>query len=628
MPPAPVPAPGFDFQLVFAALPAPHALLGPSGQVQVLNDALLALLPGPAGTHLPGRPLAELLNACAAAEALLAPATEWGPALARTLATGKAEILTPAPQRAAPGARYWQATLQAIPAHRRSPPGLLLSLLDVTDALHPADPHSLHSRARLRIFVEHLPQQVWTATADGQLEFFNERTAEFLGKDQAVRGGANDWWHAVHPDDQTTALARWEQAVAQGSSFEVEMRLLRHDGTYRWVLAQAEPARDARGHVLRWYGTNTDIHQLRTLTRQLVRREREFRFLVESLPHLVWAATADGRFTFVNRHWVDYTGLPLDQAQDSWTQLLPPEDRSATVQEMATHWASGRAFELHTRLREARTGQYRWFVHRGQPLYDAQGQFVRWYGTSTDVDDAVRTQGLLEKQNQRLTRANQDFDNFVYAASHDLKQPINNMAGIFEELIRTAHFHDPEAGKLVAYFERALGQIYGTIDDLTAVVQLQRPQPAPPEPVELAPMVHAIVHSVQNQVRHLQADISLDVERCPTVPYVRTHLQSLLFNLLSNALKYAAPGRPPRITVGAVPDPETGRPVLTVRDNGLGIDLDRFGPQLFQQFARFHAHIDGTGMGLYLVNRIVESHGGRLEVASVVDIGTTFTLYL
>ena len=137
------------------------------------------------------------------------------------------------------------------------------------------------------------------------------------------------------------------------------MRLLRHDGTYRWVLAQAEPASDARGHVLRWYGTNADIHQLRTLTHQLVRREREFRFLVESLPHLVWATTADGHFTFVNRHWVDYKDLLLDQAQDNWTQLLPPEDRSATVQEIATHWTSGRAFELYTCLREARTGQYR-----------------------------------------------------------------------------------------------------------------------------------------------------------------------------------------------------------------------------------------------------------------------------
>ncbi|TPG62421.1 sensor histidine kinase [Hymenobacter nivis] len=627
MPPAPAPAPGFDFQLVFAALPTPHALLGPSGQVLVLNDALLALLPGPAGTRLPGRPLAELLHACAAAEALLPPAADWPSALARALATGQAEVLTPAPQRAAPGARYWQATLRAIPAYRRSPPGLLLGLLDVTDALQPADPHSLQSQARLRIFAEHLPQQMWTAMADGRLEFFNERTAEFLGEDVG-NGGPTDWRRAVHPDDQEAAQARWRQAVAQGTPFEVEVRLLRHDGAYRWVLAQAEAARDAQGRVLRWYGTNTDIHPLRTLTRQLVRREQEFRFLVEHLPHLVWAATADGRLTFVNQHWVAYTGLALDQAQEGWGQLLPPEDRPVALQALAAHWASGRAFELHTRLREASTGEYRWFVHRGEPLYDSRGQFVRWYGTSTDVDDAVRTQGLLEEQNQRLTRANQDFDNFVYAASHDLKQPINNMAGIFEELTRTAYFRDPEAVQLVAYFERALTQIYGTIDDLTAVVQLQRPQPAPPEAVALAPLVHAIVHGVQAQALRLRADISVDVTRCPSVLYVRSHLQSLLSNLLGNALKYAAPGRPPRISISAVPDAKTGRPVLTVQDNGLGIDLDRFGPQLFQQFARFHAHIDGTGMGLYLVNRIVESHGGRLEVASVVDAGTTFTLYL
>ncbi|MFD1468964.1 PAS domain-containing protein [Hymenobacter caeli] len=628
MPAPTAPAPVFDFRLVFAALPAPHALLGSDGRVEALNDAFLALLPGPVGAGLHQQPLAALLAACEAAGAWLAPAPVWAEVLATALATGQGQTLLPALHPAAPaGARYWRGTLQPLPEHYPAPRGLLLRLLDVTDQLHlEADP--LRGYLRLRGLTEHLPQQVWTADAGGQMEFFNERTAEFLGPATRERA-RHDWRRAIHPDDQAPVLARWQRAVAQGTFFEAELRLLRHDGAYRWVLAQAQPARDARGRVLRWYGTNTDIHELHTLTHQLVRREREFRFLAESLPHLVWAADADGRLTFVNQRWVEYTGLTLAESQRTeWALLLPPEERAAAARDRAAYLAAGQEFEQRTRFREAGTGAYRWFLHRAQALYDEQGQFLRWYGTSTDVDDSARTQVLLEDQNQRLVRANQDFDNFVYAASHDLKQPINNMAGIFEELTRTAYFRDPDAVKLIEYFERALGQIYGTIDDLTAVVQLQRPEPPAPEPLALEPLVRDTIHSVQNQVTRLQAAITLDFAQCPEVRYVRAHLQSVLFNLLSNALKYAAPGRPPRIGLRAAPDPATGRPVLTVQDNGLGIDLDRFGAQLFQQFARFHAHIDGTGTGLYLVNRIVQSHGGRLEVASVVDAGTTFTIYL
>ncbi|MFC7666255.1 ATP-binding protein [Hymenobacter humi] len=217
----------------------------------------------------------------------------------------------------------------------------------------------------------------------------------------------------------------------------------------------------------------------------------------------------------------------------------------------------------------------------------------------------------------------------MYTASHDLKQPIHNMAGIFEELTRTAYFRDPEAIKLISYFERSLAQIFKTIDDLSAIVRGQREQQEiPAEDVALAPLVSEIIGSLQEQARQADATFELDFATCPVVTFVRPNLQSLLFNLISNSLKYAAPGRPPCIRIRSAPDAVSGRPILTVQDNGIGIDMERFGPQLFQLFRRFHTHVDGTGMGLYLVNRIVQNHGGRLEVSSAIDEGTTFQIYL
>jgi len=160
-------------------------------------------------------------------------------------------------------------------------------------------------------------------------------------------------------------------------------------------------------------------------------------------------------------------------------------------------------------------------------------------------------------------------------------------------------------------------------------VQVQRQQQElPAEAVELAPLVAEVISSLQGQVQQLGATFELDFATCPVVEFVRLHLQSVFFNLISNSLKYAVPGRPPGIRLSSSPDLLTGRPILTVQDNGLGIDLERFGPQLFQLFRRFHSHVEGTGVGLYLVNRIVQNRGGRLEVSSVVDEGITFRIYL
>ena len=382
--------------------------------------------------------------------------------------------------------------------------------------------------------------------------------------------------------------------------------------------------------MLRWFGTNTDVTEQLQLTEELVRREEQFRFLAESVPQIVWTSYGVGSNDYINQRWYDYTGLvPVDaDERANWAAAIHPDDLGPTNQRWQQSVTTGEFFEIEYRFRR-HDGVYRWFLGQGRPQRHSDGHILKWFGTCTDIEDQKRVQQELESQNARLMRTNEDLDNFVYTASHDLKQPINNMAGIFEELTRTAYFRDPDAIKLISYFERALGQIFATIDNLGAIVQVQRQQQeTPPENVALAPLVADVINSLQDQVVQTGATFELDFATCPMVSFVRVNLQSVFFNLISNSLKYAFPGRPPVIHLRSTPDMVTGRPTLTVQDNGLGIDLERFGPQLFQLFRRFHTHVGGTGMGLYLVNRIVQNHSGRLEVASTVDEGTTFQIYL
>ncbi|QNE39893.1 PAS domain-containing protein [Hymenobacter sp. NBH84] len=241
------------------------------------------------------------------------------------------------------------------------------------------------------------------------------------------------------------------------------------------------------------------------------------------------------------------------------------------------------------------------------------------------IDEANRE---LSTTNQQLTRINQDLDNFVYTASHDLKQPVNNMAGIFEELKRTATFHDPDAPLLLGMFESALTQIHSTVGGLAEIVQVERYHGQLfTDTVQLLPLTQAIIQSMHHQVAASGAVFALEFDEVPTLDFAQLSLQSILYNLLSNALKYAHPDRPPLIRVATERTPE-GMPILVVQDNGLGMDLARYGADLFQMFRRFHDHVHGTGVGLYLVNRLVEQAGGRIVVESTVGEGTTFRVYL
>jgi signal transduction histidine kinase len=234
----------------------------------------------------------------------------------------------------------------------------------------------------------------------------------------------------------------------------------------------------------------------------------------------------------------------------------------------------------------------------------------------------------LTYANQQLARTNADLDNFVYAASHDLKQPVNNLRGLFDELRASATFHDPAAPHMWRLADDSLRVLATTIADLATVVQEERrPVREQAEEVPLAEVVAEATQTLHTQIADTEAVITTDFATLPTVRSVPRNLRTILLNLLANALKYRHPGRPPQVRLRT--RMAAGHPVLEVQDNGLGIDLDRHGEEMFQLFRRFHPEAAaGTGVGLFLVNRLVQAQGGHIEVASQPGHGTTFSVFL
>ncbi|ALW86898.1 hypothetical protein AUC43_18530 [Hymenobacter sedentarius] len=233
----------------------------------------------------------------------------------------------------------------------------------------------------------------------------------------------------------------------------------------------------------------------------------------------------------------------------------------------------------------------------------------------------------LHATNEQLTRTNIDLDNFIYTASHDLKVPIANIEGL---LLALRH-ELPPAGRvgdvpeMLQLMQQATERFRRTIEQLTEVSKLQHAHDQPVTLVPLAAVVQEVQLDLQPLVQQTRASLTVDVPADVRLPFSEKNLRSVVYNLLSNALKYHHPDRAPDVDLTYYRHDDYH--VLRVQDNGLGFDVALAAGKLFGMFQRLHAHVEGSGIGLYMVKKMVENSGGRIEVASQPGQGTTFTVF-
>jgi PAS domain S-box-containing protein len=244
-----------------------------------------------------------------------------------------------------------------------------------------ADEASNVIEERLRLIIDTIPTIVWRKLPDGSADFLNQHFREYTGL--SLEDGLGwGWMNAFHPDDRL--MEEWRAALAAGKPFEKEARLLRADGQYRWFVIRAVPLRDEEGNIVNWYGTSIDIEDLK-------RAEDRVRLSIDTIPTMAWTVRSDGAVDFVNRRWLDYTGLTLEEEVADPTRPIHPEDLPRVVEKWLVDMAAGGSSEDEMRLRRA-DGEYRWFLVRTAPLRDEQGNVAKWYGVSIDIEDRKRAE--------------------------------------------------------------------------------------------------------------------------------------------------------------------------------------------------------------------------------------------
>ncbi len=259
------------------------------------------------------------------------------------------------------------------------------------------------SEDKFRVMVDAIPTLAWCALADGSVEFFNQRWHDYTGlsPQEAYRWG---WKVTIHPEDLEKSMEKWRALLASGEPGELEARLRRHDGEYRWFLFRSEPWRDQQGNVVRWYGTNTDIENLKRTEEKLRQDERELRRITDAIPQTIVIQNPDGISIYANQAVLDYTGLAIEDVttSDFRARIFHPEDIERLREERQAALSRGLPFQIEQRARR-KDGQYRRFLIQYNPFHDERGRLVRWYATGTDIEDRKRAEERT-KRKRRVAR--------------------------------------------------------------------------------------------------------------------------------------------------------------------------------------------------------------------------------
>src|SRR5437016_13547645 len=230
----------------------------------------------------------------------------------------------------------------------------------------------------------------------------NKKWHEYTGLSPEESHGWG-WQVAFHPEDLPLLMEKWRELLVSREPGEIEARLRRHDGVFRWFLIRVEPLRDQTGKVIRWYGTSTDIQELKQTEEKLRDDERELRRITDAIPQAIVVLGPAGEPLYANQATLDYTGLTADDVVNPGfrERIFHPEDLDRLRENRNTALERGLPFEAEMRsLRN--DGEYRWFLIRYNPFRNEQGQLTRWYATGTDIDDRVKAEDRTRNENLAL----------------------------------------------------------------------------------------------------------------------------------------------------------------------------------------------------------------------------------
>ncbi|MDR3636722.1 MAG: PAS domain S-box protein [Isosphaeraceae bacterium] len=462
------------------------------------------------------------------------------------------------------------------------------------------------------MLAEAMPQVVWTAGPNGEVDYFNTRWYAYTGMTPAEALAHEGWRGVVHPDDLGRVYALRNRAVGSGEMFQAEVRLRDRDGRYRWHLIHSVPVRAPSGRVTRRLGTAIDIDD-RVRTEEALRAsEEEHRALYNQAATGIAEVDLSGRFLRANDRYCEIVGYPReDLLALRFQDITHPDDLARNLSMFERVAEELPQYTIEKRY-VRKDGREVWARTAVSLIRDGAGKPARVAAIIEDVTERKRLEGELGRRMDELADADRRKDEFLAILAHELRNPLAPIRNALH-LMRRPGGDEPER----AMAERQVAHLVRLVDDLMDVSRISQGKiDLRTETVELQRIVTRAVETARAAIdaRGLELSIAL-----PAVP-VRlkadpTRLEQVVDNLLTNAVKYTEPGGQIQVSL----DREGEEAVLRVRDTGIGIPADML-PRVFEMFVQVERRPErsqgGLGIGLGIVKSLVELHGGRVEALS------------
>ncbi|MBA2396949.1 MAG: CHASE3 domain-containing protein [Ktedonobacteraceae bacterium] len=353
---------------------------------------------------------------------------------------------------------------------------------------------------------------------------------------------------------------------------------------------------------------------------KLQHSEQNFRSLADALPQIVWTANPDGNLDYYNQKWFDYTGMTLEQTQSwGWEPVLHPDDLQKCVDVWTQAFTTGESYQTEYRFKRASDGMYRWHLGRALPQRDATGTIIKWFGTGTDIED-------LKEAEQMLIQAIQDQHNFVSTVGHEFRTALTSIQG-FSELLSAEDFEQEQVKEYAQDIHTDACRLHRMIDDLLDLEKMESGRVLlEAEDLDFIQLTKEVVERMNTISSEHEIEFMHD-KNLPQIQGDKDKLTQILYNLLSNALKYSPQGGKVLLEANV----ENAQIHVCVEDQGIGIPKEAL-EAIFHPYNRVHAkdmrYIKGTGLGLPIVRRLVELHEGHIWAESVQGQGSTFHFIL
>ena len=511
-----------------------------------------------------------------------------------------------------------------------APQRMLVMMQDVT-GLKDTELTARYEKQRYELAIDAIKTGIWDWTDTQSADvYWSPSFFRMLGYDNgAFTVTFERFIELLHPDDRERTQAAVDAHLADKNvPYDLEYRMRRKDGEYSWFHAVGTALRDAAGDPVRMLGRVELIDDRVVAQQTLQKAEERFSLAVAGASVGVWdwmnVECSEQYWSPRFYHLLGYQPDEIQASFENFAQLLHPDDQQPLFNAIDAHLSAKTPFDMEYRLR-CSDGNYRWFRGTGIAARDESDRPTRMVGSIADIHQRRLAEEQVAIAMEKLAESNHDLEQFAYAASHDLQEPLRTVTSFLNLIERRYEEVLPaEAKEFFGIVTDACERMKNLISDLMDYSRV-RDGEIELKPVDLSQKLGQLIDHFGEQ--YPGVEIRGTYPDKLVVPGIGTYLERLFSNLIGNAIKYCDPDRPVRIVVKAAL--EDHRAVITFEDNGIGIDARHF-ERIFQVFQRLHGmnEYSGTGIGLALCQRIVKVHRGTINVSSQPGQGSCFTVTL